>query len=310
MHRRSALALGLALAFLSVVQTPAQVAGAAVQQQARALGSFTWNGGGKAAGFGGFSGIVVQDRGQRLTVISDRGRIATGRITRHNGRIGGVALDPLLPLRDTRGKPVTGAKADAEGLAIRPDGRLFISFEGYARVWTYARVGGEAAWLPRAEAFKSLNNNSSLEALAIDGRGWLYTIPEVSPGAGKPFPVYRYRNGTWDQPFSIPRRGRYLMTDADVGPDGRLYVLERDLTIINGFSSRVRRFDLSPDGLTQEVTLLTTPYGMYDNLEGISVWQAPEGLRMTMVSDDNFRFFQKTELVEYGLPLELRSDRR
>jgi hypothetical protein len=41
---------------------------------------------------------------------------------------------------------------------------------------------------------------------------------------------------------------------------------------------------------------------MHDNLEGISVWQTPAGeLIMTLVSDDNQRRFQRTELVEYRI---------
>ena len=39
----------------------------------------------------------------------------------------------------------------------------------------------------------------------------------------------------------------------------------------------------------------------HDNLEGISVWQDEQGLRMTLISDDNFRAFQRTEIVEYRL---------
>lgn len=39
--------------------------------------------------------------------------------------------------------------------------------------------------------------------------------------------------------------------------------------------------------------------GRHDNLEGLSVWQDAQGVRLTMVSDDNFMFFQRTEFVEY-----------
>ena len=37
----------------------------------------------------------------------------------------------------------------------------------------------------------------------------------------------------------------------------------------------------------------------YDNLEGISVWQDAQGIRLTLISDDNFGLLQRTELVEY-----------
>lgn len=47
--------------------------------------------------------------------------------------------------------------------------------------------------------------------------------------------------------------------------------------------------------------MIETSNRTHDNLEGISVWQSPNGLRMTLVSDDDFRFFQRTELVEYAI---------
>ena len=110
--------------------------------------------------------------------------------------------------------------------------------------------------------------------------------------------MYRFLSGAWDIPFSIPRRGTHLVVGADVGPDNRLYVLERNFTGI-GFQSRVRRFNMDGSG---EETLLDTANGTHDNLEGISVWRDATGaLRITMISDDNFRFFQKTEIVEYQI---------
>jgi hypothetical protein len=142
-----------------------------------------------------------------------------------------------------------------------------------------------------------MQTNASLEALAIDSDGTLYTIPERSGGATQPFPVFRLRNGIWDQPFSIPRRGAFLVTGADIGPDGQLYVLERDFLGI-GFRSRVRRFDLTGGN---EQILLETRLRQHDNLEGISIWQDDQGVRMTLISDDNYRAFQRTEIVEYRL---------
>jgi hypothetical protein len=122
-------------------------------------------------------------------------------------------------------------------------------------------------------------------------------MPERSGLAMRSFPVYRLLNGIWDQPFEITRSGPYPLSGADIGPEGRLYVLERDFIGV-GFRNRVRRFAL--DGTGEEVVLETRVL-TYDNLEGISVWQDVQGLRMTLISDDNFRSFQRTEIVEYRL---------
>ncbi|MDA1155104.1 MAG: esterase-like activity of phytase family protein, partial [Proteobacteria bacterium] len=50
-----------------------------------------------------------------------------------------------------------------------------------------------------------------------------------------------------------------------------------------------------------EEVLLETRLRTHDNLEGISVWQDEQGLRMTLISDDNYRALQRTEIVEYRL---------
>ena len=95
----------------------------------------------------------------------------------------------------------------------------------------------------------------------------------------------------------------FLPVGADFGPDGALYLLERDFTGF-GFRSRVRRFDITGParGGAGEI-LLQSRARQFDNLEGLSVWRDEAGrIRLTMVSDDNFLFVQRTELVEYVLP--------
>ena len=252
------------------------------------------------AEFGGFSSIHVYEGGRDFLATSDKGQFLTGTIQRNNGKITGVNRLQMSPIRDTEGVALTGRAIDAEGLAVRDDGRVFVSFEAYHRVWTYSSIFSEAAWLPRHPAFKTLQDNSSLEALAIDKNGWLYTLPERSGEWERPFPVYRYKNGEWDASLSVPRRGKHLVVGADFGPDGKFYLLERLYQPLVGFSTKVRRFDLTATGFSGEETLLETPIGQHDNLEGLSVWSAKDGsIRVTMIADDNFRFFQRTELVEY-----------
>ena len=97
-------------------------------------------------------------------------------------------------------------------------------------------------------AFGEMQLNSSLESLAAAADGTLYTVPERSGAWDRPFPVWRWREGRgWDQPFALPREGRFLTVDADIGPDGRFYLLERDVGLL-GFRSRLRRFALAPAG--------------------------------------------------------------
>jgi len=281
MHKRLGLALGVWLA------------ATATQAQDR----FNWSE--DDPDFGGLSGLHVSDDGRSFATVSDRGTLYQGLFQRENGKIIGVTNLRKTPLRNDDGGPITAFRSDAEGLAIAPSGRLYISFEQYHRVWTYSDPTSQAAWLPRHPDFKTMQSNSSLEALAINTNGALYTIPERSGAIETPFPVYRYANREWAKVFDLRRDGPYLIVGADFGPDGKLYVLERYFTGFS-FKSRVRRFDANGQN---EETLLTTQSGQFDNLEGISVWRDGAGtLRITMVSDDNFRFFQRTQFVEYALP--------
>ncbi|SDW73046.1 esterase-like activity of phytase family protein [Litoreibacter albidus] len=275
-------------------------AGAAGAQSLEFVSRYVWND--PVDGFGGFSSLELTRDGTSFTTTSDKGMIAEGRIVRDGGRIRGVDNLRFERIQNTDGAPLRSYRTDAEGLAIAPDGTIYISFEGTHRVLAYDSTQGAAKALPELPWRSTLQSNSSLEALAIDGAGVLYTMPERSGDLNRPFPVFRLRNGRWDRALSIPRRDGFLPVGADFGPDGRLYLLERELAGLNGFASRVRSFKLERNALSDEREILRTTPGTHDNLEGLAVWATPEGvIRVTMISDDNFKFFQRTELVEYRL---------
>ena len=247
--------------------------------------------------FGGFSAIEITADGNGFVALTDRASVARGTFLRDGNSIIGVDLEVFRRLLGPTRAPLADKFSDSEGLAIGADGRLFVSFESEHGLRRFDDVDRPGTVLATTPAFVGLQHNSSLEALAIGTDGALYTLPERSGRATRPFPVYRLQNSVWDIPFQIPRRGAFLVSGADIGPDGLLYVLERDFVGV-GFRSRVRRFAL--DGTGEEL-ILDTGLRTHDNLEGISVWQDAEGLRITMISDDNFRAFQKTEIVEYRL---------
>jgi len=248
--------------------------------------------------FGGISGIEVFADG-RFIAISDRARFFAGQITRAGGEITAINVTTSVAILDSKGAALTGENADAEGLAIGPQGKIYLSFEGNHRVMHHADIQTPGTFLPPYEAIKVLQNNSGLEALAVDQNGRIFTIPERSGKITRPFPVFRY-DGTWQKAFDIPRRGKFLVVGADFDPRGRLYILERRFTWLGGFASRIRRFTITNDRISAEETLLETPVGILDNMEGISVWSdSAENVRLTIVSDDNFNGFQRTLVAEY-----------
>jgi len=254
-------------------------------------------------GFGGFSGLDIGPKGRNFTTVSDHGKILTGAFERKNGAISSVKIKDFVPLLDLHGHPVVKYNTDSEGLVVTASGTIYVSFEGNHRVWRYENIKAKAEKTANHPDFKKMQNNSSLESLAIDATGALYTMPERSGDLARPFPVYRFNGKKWEQPFKIPRRDRFLPVGSDFGPDGKFYLLERDFIWYKGFATRIRRFDLTPAGFANEETLLKTSFGTYDNLEGIATWTDQAGrIRLTMVSDDNFSMLQTTEFVEYALP--------
>lgn len=253
-------------------------------------------------GHGGFSGVEFSNDGLSFTTISDRAGWTRGTITRDaQGRITAIQADPVLPLLDTNGKQLYYPRADSEGLAIGPGGGFFISFEGIAvaRIMAFSDLAKPGRDMPRPPEFAAMRDNASLEALAVDQDGTLFTLPET-PRGDVPLPIFRYKAGVWDQPATVSRDKDFDAVGADFGPDGRFYLLERGFHGLFGFSSRVRSFAVTDGAFSQERVELQTAPGTHDNLEGITVWQAQNGdIRMTMMSDDNFFWAQRTELVEY-----------
>ena len=268
-------------------------------QSLQLVSAYTWRN--STEGFGGFSSLEIATDGEDFVSTSDKGLLVGGALIRRKNRIVDVQDPVFEQLRGEGGREQQHFETDAEGLAIAPDGTRYISYEGLHLILRYA-PDGFVTRVKQHTAFRNLQRNSSLEALAIGPDGALFTMPERSGRLDKPFPVWRFQNGKWDQRLKVSRSGGYLLVGADFGPDGRLYILERNFNGLAGFSSRVRSFRVSSSRLDDEKVLLKTTFGTHDNLEGIAVWANAEGnLRVTMISDDNFRLFQRTEFVEYRL---------
>lgn len=278
------------------------------------LGSYRWDPGWRGAG--GYSALWLDANGTEFVALSDRGFWVRGTLERNAaGAVAGVEVADRGPLLRSNGARLRAGEFDAEAIA-RVGDTFFVAYEGTHRVMRHAALDEPPARMNRPAEFDRLQANSGFEALASDAAGRLYAIPERSRGNGQkllpsgavrrpwpegedhPFPVYVHEGGIWKFRFSIPRRGAYLVSGADVGPDGRLYVLERDFAVI-GFRSRIRSFAL--DGSDERLEF-ETALRAHDNLEGLSVWRDAQGrLRATMLSDDNLKSLQVTEFVDYVL---------
>jgi hypothetical protein len=264
----------------------------------RVLGALALTGRHRA--FGGFSGVLIDGDGAGLTLVSDRGALVTARLVRQGDRLAGLADVRLAALTGPDGRPRRLGADDAEALARAPDGALLIAFEGDdPRIWRYASPGARAERAPDAEGFGALQRNSGLEALAVGPDGAIYALPERSGDTARPFPVFRLAPGAEDWDIgTFERRPPFLVTGADVGPDGMLYVVERDFSLLGGFSWRLSRADPADWPALRPETLLTARGGL-DNVESVSLWRDPAGrLRALLIADDNFQPIQRSLLLE------------
>ncbi|MEO1194636.1 MAG: esterase-like activity of phytase family protein [Pseudomonadota bacterium] len=249
----------------------------------------------------GVSGIEVTPDGARFIAVSDAGWFLEGHLSREDGVLTGGEVTRVRPIIGQNGFPVrarrVGDWSDAEGIALLPDGTIYVSFERWARVARYQSTTAAGEWIKDDPDFATYAENRQLEAVAVDASGTIYTMPEVAVGAAG-FAMYRLDRTGWVVAGHVPASDGFSLVGADFGPDGMLYLLERKLVFATWWQSRVQRFDLA----TGALELLWAPGANdFGNLEGISVWQAEDGLRATMVSDNNAAPGVPTEIVEIRL---------
>ncbi|WP_299955962.1 esterase-like activity of phytase family protein [uncultured Roseobacter sp.] len=291
--------LGVTLLFFTL-PPPGPPVVAPEDQPAQHVSTYRWTH--EADWFGGFSGIEITDDGQVFYAATDKGYLVQGRLQRTSGQITQAEIAAHKPLVGPEDVIPGATHNDAEGLALDADGRLFVSFEGAQRVVEYPAWDASAEPPSSTRAWGALHVNRGLEALAIDARNVLFTLPEgVQYGATDALVYRRTPNEDWRQPFTLPVDGNYRPVGGDFGPDGRFYLLERTFHWL-GFRSRVRVMTITATGIKDIETVLETPQRRHGNLEGLAVWADQTGrIHLTMISDDNFLWILPTEITEYRL---------
>lgn len=293
---------------ITVTATPVPL-DAANPAKAALDGGFTYAGGlsltsATTTRLHGLSDLAVGADGQ-LMAITDDGDLFEARIQLDaQGRLTGVSDGKLRPLPGLDGRPLQGKQqADAEGLAVLPNGDRLVSFERDHRIWLYP-VQPDGGWgtpRPAPKPATVFPDNEGMEALAAypaagpnayivggeEGEVWLCRLSadckSLPPQSGPDF--------TWGLSGFAPFAGPAIAT------------LHRGFDPVRGWRAMVR-FVADPTVPTARqrisATLRLEGSTTRDNIEGVALTRSPTGgTRLYLISDDNAAEGQRTLLLAF-----------
>ena len=256
------------------------------------------------AGFGGFSGLEMTDGGLGFLAVSDTGYLVHATVSRDSARhITKVVSKDHWRFLDNFGRPAEGFQSDAEALRIAPDGSVIVAFEGYARVARFNPPDMMPTPLHDWERFRNMWGNEGFESLAIEATGKEIVILESPLARSGGYRSLVHPGGRiWNEGPSLASDGAFKAVDADFGPDGRLFVLERRFSMIWGYTTRISAYRVTAAGFSAPEILLQTLAGQFGDFEGMDIWAGPNNQTIaTLISDDNFLPFEETTIAEFTL---------
>ncbi|MGE4014274.1 MAG: esterase-like activity of phytase family protein [Alphaproteobacteria bacterium] len=262
--------------------------------------------------FGGFSDLFVAPSGNFLLTISDRGTwLRANLVYDERGRLIGMRDGDIGPLIDAEGKPLTGTAADAEAMAVLPDGSILVAFERQHRLWLYPAAeppfSKPPKEFPAPPNLEDSPGNSGIESLMYVGGDYFIAITEKMRASGNAVVGWVGRLSGWET-FAYERTGSFFPTAGQMLWTGDLLMLERSYDPVSGAAMRLqilKRREIAP-GMRlrgQELARLEKPLTV-DNFEGLGL-RHDKARRETLVyvmSDDNFNPLQRTLLLMFALP--------
>ena len=272
----------------------------------RGIGAFIYAGGIEIRGVGtarlhGLSDFKVLSDGH-LVAVTDEGDFFEARIvTDTRGRLSGLSEGRLRPLIDQDGRPLQEQfRADAEGVAVLPNGDRLVSFERDHRIWHYPAEKGTPRPAPKPDA--AFPENAGMEALTA--------YPFVGPNAylvgSELGTVWLCEGSGACRATALGARvktGFGLTAIAAYGSEGALGLLSRAYDAKRGIRIAVilvkqPALEFWRGHVLDELTM-AAPL-IRDNFEGLAIVPRPDGaLRLYLLSDDNFSAAQRTYLLAF-----------
>ena len=269
----------------------------------RTIGSFAYAGGIEIKSAGSPTIFELSDlavvSGDRLVAVSDHGRFFEARLLfDETERLSGLADARAIRLVGERGELLADEDADAEGLALLPNGDRLVSFEGDHRIWLYPADGGAPrraskpdAIFPVNEGIEAITHYPSAGSAAYlvgseNGRIWLCSLAGTC-------------NATALGAF-VPS-GLALTALSAYGEGGGFALLARAYDPLRGVRISVRLIDTAgtSGGRVVDEMTMAAPLSV-DNFEGLAVVpRSSGGIRLYLLSDDNASADQRTYLLAF-----------
>jgi hypothetical protein len=289
----------------------------------RDFGRLEWSGGlilsGKSEFFGGYSDIAIGADDDTMLMISDSGSWLSAKLALKDGQLTGISDARIGPLPQKDGKPLKSpGDRDAESLAPLGqggiEGRYLIGFEVRHRIDEYVfekgsfrgPVGNRA--LP--PELRGMRRNFGLEGMTVmrggEHKGAVVAFAERKLDRRNDH-TGALMKGNKSYPRFLKRTGEFNVTALQSLSDGSLLVLERSFIRaslkLDTKLRLIKAADIKPGArLDGEVLLEAGSNFMIDNFEGMAVTETKTGeVFITLLSDDNFNFFQNTLLARFKL---------
>lgn len=258
------------------------------------------------ADFGGISALTALPDG-RFVGLSDAGTII-GFGLKDNLQ----ADRPFIaPLPGSRGLDTNYEDRDSEGLAYDPATRRFwVSYESKSAIRRFSPSLARMEAIVRPAAMKKWPKTSGPEAMERLPDGRFIVFSEGYDRGDATYQALMFSGdpveaGTISFAFRYRPPTGYKPTDAKMMPDGRLLVLNRRISIPEGFTAIVSVLNLDiirkdETVVGQAIATLKPPL-LVDNMEGLAVTQEQGKTIIWLISDNNFFYLQRTILMKFAL---------